>query len=317
MHADHGGGLRRGGFTLVELLVVITIIGILISLLLPAVQAAREAGRRTDCENKLKQIGLALHLYHDVFAKFPPGWLPAGNNDTSGGSSWAWSVFIFPFVEQTALYDTLGVANSQAIVPLPGDPRDLLRPLYICPSDAGPERTAWFRRYVKSNYPGVNGTGADSDADGIPDGRVATAFQDPDANGIFGLASAVGFQSVTDGTSNTFAVGERESHKNLGAIWIRAIGMSPATTPGPNMDVVPEAVAGVCNAFKRLNLPNPAFIAPLAGNSDAVGNFSSLHPGGAQFLLCDGSVQFIAASIDLATYQYLANRHDGKVLGDF
>lgn len=317
MRSPCRGGLRRGGFTLVELLVVITIIGILVSLLMPAVQAAREAARRTDCENNLKQIGLGLHMYHDMAQSFPPGWILTRDADTSGGSSWAWSVFLFPFVEQKNLYDHLGVATPGALVPLAGDPRDVYRPLYVCPSDPGPEKNRWFGNYAKSSYVGVNGTGGDSDGDTFPDGRVALLQQDPDANGVFGAESAVAFQGITDGTSNTFAVGERDSERNLGAIWMRAIGQGTLGTPGPNTNIVGEAVAGVCNLFKRLNLPNIAYVPAAADNSDPVGNFASMHPGGAQFVFCDGSVQFIQESIDLATYQNLANRHDGKVLGKF
>lgn len=310
---------NRVGFTLVELLVVIAIIGILVALLLPAVQAAREAARRMQCSNNLKQIALALHGYHDVHRTLPPGWLWAPPADQSGGSSWAWSAFILPYLEQTNLHDQLRVNVGGALVPPTGDPTDILLPMYVCPSDAGPDAIAFYRNYAKSNYPGVNGTAGDSDGDGIPDGRPAAALNDPDANGIFGRASHVSFADVLDGTSNTFAVGERESQYNFGAIWIRAIGGGGS---GNNTNVVAGAVVGVCNPFKRLNLHNdlsnsPGSVVPAPGNSDPVGNFSSLHPGGAQFALCDGSVRFVGETIALRTYQNLANRKDGEVVGDY
>jgi prepilin-type N-terminal cleavage/methylation domain-containing protein len=174
-----GDRQNRRGFTLVELLIVIAIIGMLVSLLLPAVQAAREAARRTECANNLKQIGLALQAYHDARRGFPPGWLWAPPADQSGGSSWAWSVFILPYLERNSLYDELRVDDGSALVPPPGDPRDTLLPMFVCPSDVGPDRNKWFRGYAKSNYPGVNGTGGDTDCDGIPDGRVRAAFKDP------------------------------------------------------------------------------------------------------------------------------------------
>ena len=316
-HKD--GRSPYGGFTLVELLVVIAIIGILIAMLLPAVQSARESGRRTQCANNLKQIGLALHSYHGVHQAFPPGWLWADDTDCSGGSSWAWSVFLLPYMEQQPLHKRLDVTAPGHNVPPPGDPRDMRLAVFLCPSDAGPDTNRWFRDYAMSNYPGVNGTGGDSDSDGIPDGRVAAAYQDPDTNGVFGRASDVKIADITDGTSNTFAVGERQSQKNIGAIWIRAIGRgcSSSSTLTPNSNVVATAVAGVCNPFKRLNLLNPNFVAPACGNSDPVGNFGSLHPDGSQFLLCDGSVRFAAETIDLRTYEHLANRKDDYAIDEY
>ena len=135
---------KHRGFTLIELLVVIAIIAILIALLLPAVQQAREAARRTQCKNNLKQIGLALHNYHDVNRAFPPGWVPqlssTGAVSNTRRSSWAWSVFILPYIDQAPLFNQL----TQTPVPvypnfpvLPGDDLDRNLAAFTCPSDAG------------------------------------------------------------------------------------------------------------------------------------------------------------------------------------
>lgn len=137
--------IRRKGakraFTLIELLVVIAIIAILVSLLLPAVQQAREAARRSQCKNNLKQIGVALHNYHGAHKLFPPGWIPAAGSMTAP-ASWAWSAMIPPQLEQAPLYAALGV-GTLSTPPPPGHLNDRVVPTYICPSDASSNITVW------------------------------------------------------------------------------------------------------------------------------------------------------------------------------
>ena len=149
MRIDSATISKRAGFTLVELLVVIAIIGVLMGLLLPAVQSARESARRLQCGNNLKQIALALHGYHNAYETLPPGWLWSPPSDNSGGSSWAWSVFVLPHLEQDTLFTKLQVSNGE-LVPPPGSPTDLTLSVFVCPADAGPAMNIRFRGYAKS-----------------------------------------------------------------------------------------------------------------------------------------------------------------------
>ncbi|MEZ6154028.1 MAG: DUF1559 domain-containing protein, partial [Pirellulaceae bacterium] len=214
----------RIGFTLVELLVVIAIIGILVGLLLPAVQAAREAARRMQCTNNLKQIGLALHNYHDTHHKFPYAsyldktFINTDLTHPSLNSQWAWSAMILPFIEQGNMYNQLNVGTNtfEAAANNPVGLALLQTPLpaFICPSDAeaGVNRNRPFEmkaggglcngmslpatvEFAKSNYPGCNGN--------------------DDSDGIFnsGGNRDIGIKDITDGTSNTIMVGERPSNR--------------------------------------------------------------------------------------------------------
>lgn len=187
---------RRHAFTLVELLVVIAIIGVLVALLLPAVQAVREAARRMQCSNNLKQIGLALHSYHASHRTHPPGWMQLAIPDVDGGfgERWAWKVFILPQLEQSALADSLNVNNGRQPMPLADDARaQAVVSVYLCPSDPSgdfnesyPDPKGNF--YPKSNYPGVHGRGEE----------VSTVIGG--GNGLFGKGSRVRFADITDGT---------------------------------------------------------------------------------------------------------------------
>ena len=302
------------GFTLVELLVVIAIIGVMVGLLLPAVQAAREAARRMSCTNNLKQIGLALHNYHDSHGKLPPGWMQPATPDVDGGfgERWSWKVFVLPYLEQPAVYDSLNVNDGRQPIPLADDPRaQAVFNSYLCPSDPGgnlnesyPDPNGNF--YPKSNYPGVHGRGE----------QVSIAIGG--GNGLFGKASRVRFADITDGTSNTFAVGERDAKSrgqgafgSLGdpfrhaAVWIRAMPRPGSITPATQHG---RSVTGVCT-----DLPGSTRL--LNGESSRA--FGSAHVGGAHFALADGSVRFVSESISPITYGRLAQRNDGQVVGEY
>ena len=319
--ADHG---PRAAFTLIELLVVIAIIGILIALLLPAVQMAREAARRMQCSNKLKQIALALHNYESAYKSFPPGTLDYG---VPQSQEWGWAVFLLPFLEQEALQSQLA-PNQRRFVELLNDPaaRQLCqRPLAVfrCPSD----RTAQL--LVGTDQPrdldgvapvGPNFFGATSNYIGVT-GFWAIGV-DP-ANGVLGANSEVKFHDIVDGTSNTFAVGERDFYCAAG-LWA---GARDARGHGPRgADYVLGRVSYKMNAVKNV------------GNPSCCQAFSSPHPGGAHFAMCDGAVRFINENIrfhnagitdfatpvkirtiahNLGTYQRLGILDDDQPLGEF
>ncbi len=305
---------RRVGFTLIELLVVIAIIAILVALLLPAVQQAREAARRSSCKNNLKQIGLALHNYHDTHNVFPPGWLQPHNPDIDGefGERWGFSVFLLPTLEQSALYDALRVSAPAEPIPLANDPRLASAPsVFLCPSDPGGDRNESYpdqqgNFYPKSNYPGVHGRGEE----------VSIAISG--GNGLFGKASRIRMADITDGTSQTFAVGERDARSRgqgafgeLGdpfrhaAVWVRAMPRPGSITPTTQHG---RSTTGICT-----DLPGSTRV--LNGSSSRA--FGSAHQGGAHFLFADGSLRFISENIHLITYGRLAHRSDGEVVGEF
>ena len=302
---------RTNGFTLVELLVVIAIIGILVGLLLPAVQAAREAARRMQCSNNLKQFGLALHNYHDANNKFPQGF--------TRFHSWGWAVRIFPYIEQTNLFNQLATdSGNWGPINNAANPTLLARlqtklPGFRCPSDTGPDlnnrRLLGGRQVSMSNYLGVNGSllfrhlGIWYDAESTA-GNPATYVG---GNGVLFMDSKIGLRDVSDGTSNTLLVGERDYRHN-GALW-----------------------AGTTDSAGGYN--NRHFCLSTAGFTDRgrdhkingldANAFSSYHTGGAQFVYCDGSVHFVSQSVSVwdgqATTQWgvldrLGARNDGLVL---
>ena len=310
---------HRRGFTLIELLVVIAIIAILIALLLPAVQQAREAARRSTCKNNLKQIGLALHNYHETFGTFPPACTftirrPNRRNE----AAWGWGTYILPHMEQGPLYNQLGV-NTRTLerVVRNGSLRRLMQtqlPVYLCPSDdSSPlNNRRRFRsdrnfQAATSNYVGNHGC------------RWARVRQTRDSRGIFATprSHTVRIRDITDGTSNTIAVGERvfERPRCRAAVWVGIHDYNNTGIRGLQM------ILAIGNA--RINDPS---------TGRCRRGYSSKHAGGAQFLFCDGRVRFLSDSIHynnrsrcatnrnaarMGTFQRLISRMDGQPIGEY
>jgi prepilin-type N-terminal cleavage/methylation domain-containing protein/prepilin-type processing-associated H-X9-DG protein len=292
----------REAFTLVELLVVIAIIGILVGLLLPAVQAAREAARRTSCHNNMKQIGIALHMYHDTRQSLPSGWiahLPGTNRPHwFGEPGWGWAARLLPFLEQENISDSLIDFDRPITDPSNDEARVTRIPIYRCPTDIGVYE---FRlpgggpyhgsgggyqpvELSKGNYMGVFGTLDFHDVcePGEPD------YNGCQGDGTFFLERGVRLAEVTDGLSNTFMVGERSS-KWAPSTWVGLV------TGGAH---APARICGI-----GLFPPNSE-----KEEEHYTHNFSSFHPSGTNFLLGDGSVRLISETIDTEVYLGLCTR---------
>ncbi|MDX1947328.1 MAG: DUF1559 domain-containing protein [Pirellulaceae bacterium] len=330
----------RRGFTLVELLVVIAIIGVLVALLLPAVQSAREAARRTQCANKLKQFGLALQNFHDTHHNFPPGMVD-DNGDAMG-----WSVCILPYLEQKPLADQIDQVFAQAPPagtnppatmlrqrwlghpnvdswttwpPEPGQPWNLdcpqMQPLlkislpqYLCPSNPIPK----FDNdgLGVSHYVGNMGNevvAMSTFACGTPAATVQNGVLINDANNV--NTQPTRLADMIDGTSSTLMVGEIGKSQNVSPSKING-GMLPLWAGGNN-----DGGCDRLGGHLRLVDVNPY----LNSRPQGTGNpdysdysFGSYHPGGAQFVLVDGSVRFLPNTINTTLYRQLGARNDGS-----
>lgn len=346
----------RHGFTLIELLVVIAIIAILVALLLPAVQQAREAARRSSCKNNLKQLGLAMHNYHDVHSVFPPGYINQldGNPTTSGaygaaltaeGVAWGWGAMILPFVEQAPLYDQLDVGNIRLKNALTlGGPQDRLSSMQIglstfrCPSDISAalnttktltDSTGTARQVAVSNYLASNASrrwhsqapNVNCCAWNVGPGKGQMSqwgVNAVGANGLFWRDSKVRFRDISDGTSNTIMIGERawELNNPAGGNYQCRAGVVFGTMITNEQSTLHPVLA---SATSHIN----------ASTHECNKGFSSRHTGGAQFVLADGSVRFISENVDAnnrhtggtegvdSTYERLVARNDRQVVGEF
>ncbi len=281
--------LRRG-FTLVELLVVIAIIGILVALLLPAVQAAREAARRSQCSNNLKQLGLAVHNYHDTYKKIPCSF------DWNGPKN-GWLPSLLPFVEQPALYDVLAQNNFQLGAAGCKPVREAVLDVLRCPSDGLSERikTDQFQwsgtPMAVTNYKGV--IGDPNMGNGWPGMGSADTHNVSPNNGMFWRESfrgAYSFAGITDGLSNTLMIGEDIPYHNNHSAWSYSNG-------------------DYCSCHAPLKfMPKP----PDPNNWPRVMGFRSLHPGIVQFSKADGSVQTVAQTVDHNVYRAACTRGGGE-----
>jgi len=287
--------VRRSAFTLIELLVVIAIIAILIALLLPAVQQAREAARRTQCKNNLKQLGLAMHNYHDVAGQFPPGWvrvLPDGASRAR--SAYGWTIALMPYIDAANIYNELDPQGDLAYAFTDPVKLALMRtpqPGWRCPSDVGPEMNArrpmrgrtgpilWQARGTAlSNYVGAFTSGG-------------TALNNTKYNGTFDHNSKTKIRDYTDGTSNTIVIGER-AYK-LGNIYPEASTLWAVyhliQANARRIHGLVFSGKGLINSTNQSNSTHQ--------NTSRIG-LSSLHVGGVQVLLGDGSVRFLSENID-------------------
>lgn len=293
---------NRSGFTLVELLVVIAIIGILVGLLLPAVQAAREAARRMQCSNNVRQLGIAMHNFESAYRTLPSGWI---SNGTSGAPGWGWGAKLLPFMESNNLYGNINLdaeidADAHQAV------RETVVTTFVCPSDPFPNI---FNITEGDSHHGHNhsATGDDDDDHGRLDEHGDVLFQVAKSNyiGMFGTFeledapyngngmffgnSSLKFRDVTDGLSNTLMIGER-SGKLGGSIWHGNI---------------PEAA----ESFARIlgvsdHSPNDSH-----GHFE---DFSSYHTGGVNFMRADTSTFFLPNSIDESVYHAMSTRAGGE-----
>jgi len=340
--------MRRRAFTLIELLVVIAIIAILIALLLPAVQQAREAARRTQCKNNLKQIGLALHNYHDTYNTMPIG----GVGSAWGGWGMSWWMRILPNLEQSTVYsqinfsgvhpgwtccgDAVGDANGAIM-------RQATVSTAICPSSPMPaKRDTGGGPTTITQYHGISGAtdgnGFVNASNGLANccaccgGEQATGKIAGTGAPVVGRS--IGLKDISDGTSNQMVVGEASNfiwsapQAAGGSKTVAVNGAHGIMMGSPNVTTV-EA-AGPSGFFERpFNMTTVRYSpnAPAVNNDpnwpgvgDNYGSnnpLSSAHTGGVQILLGDGSARFLSDNIDMLTLRRLCTRNDGQVLGDF
>jgi len=338
---------KRQAFTLIELLVVIAIIAILIALLLPAVQQAREAARRTQCRNNLKQLGLALHNYHDTHNVFPPGYVDLRGADSTGNlggnlddndGHWAWSVFLLPFLDQAPLYNRLNPGDSLPSASLAANTSDMQRryEAFRCASDDGP-RSQPDAGYQIDNLPGTGGANTPvsvtnyivannnynvrrNRSSSVTDGNAG-------ATGAFYRDSAIRISDFFDGSSNTILMGERFYQSagirmNAGMLFTVRDGGAAGAPAGPADNTANNQGMMTISGSSRYPIN---FKTSTTVNSAQNQGFSSVHEGGAHFLFGDGRVQFLSENIDLnsgttvvdSTFERLIAVEDNQTIGEY
>ena len=315
--------VRRSGFSLVELLMVITIIGILIALLLPAVQAAREAARRLQCANNLKQIGLALHDYHQTHGVFPPGNYAetsgvcpgAGGSNAESEDRANWLIAILPHLELTTLHGLYspGVANESAANQ---SIRETVVPHYFCPSDLDPTTPVVPARgparadqqnvsYMPGSYRGVSGK---SDGNEFLDSGLCLTYE-RQWRGPLHVVGVLGYQAesmtaIRDGSSNTLLAGEsttstRPTYRTLWAYSFSFYSLSAVTEN--------QSRILLGDLDKCVEIGGAGYSTPCERG------WGSFHPDGLNFLVCDGSVRFLHTTIDMKLFAELATIDGGEL----
>ncbi|MFO0864415.1 MAG: DUF1559 domain-containing protein [Gemmataceae bacterium] len=326
---------KRSGFTLIELLVVIAIIAVLIALLVPAVQKVREAAARSQCQNNLKQIGLALHGYHDTYKRFPPGGAadqaPFGTSSGAWGSSWM--VYILPFIEQAPLYNkiTFSGGSSYQNAANAGAFTNTVINIYLCPSSPFPAldgNTGIANPVMRPHYTGIaGGTWQLAGVTGYNESRLSNSGNQNSAGGVLYPNSKVKFAGITDGTSNTIVVSEQNNFitDNNGAKqrwnssgphgWAMGVGNTaepPSYTDRPFNTTTIRYQINFQGGWSDGGCCNPAN----GVSSNTGGNIplNSAHTGGVNALRGDGTVNFLTNSVTLQTLMALSTRDDGTVV---
>lgn len=335
------GKRRRGGFTLVELLVVIAIIGILIALLLPAVQAAREAARRAQCSNNLKQIGLALHNYHDANKTFPFAWMvwvPSGGLGADTNAQ-VWGTRILPYLEQQALYDQYDsrfpAFNELAAIPQVQQNLNVIQTklaAFVCPSTPGgidrvydaslqPDYPVTYR-CAPSDYSAITGvrgqfaTVAYAGWTGSGGREGVLQFNGHDLKSLKVVLERSEIGGIKDGTSNTAVIGERVGGNQ---VYMKGGKLSPASSLlGPSNgggwgDVMNGEVWYSGTLHDGSDVPYTEGPCAVNCSNYRNGGFFSFHPGGAQFCIADGSVKFVSETVQAFTFAALTTRARGEV----
>jgi prepilin-type N-terminal cleavage/methylation domain-containing protein len=311
--------LRPRGFTLIELLVVIAIIAVLVALLLPAVQQAREAARRSQCKNNMKQLGLAFYNYHDALGTYPVNFAVrgGGGGQAIADTGHSWLTMILPYVDQSPLYNNIN--HNATLSGTPGNiaAANTVIPVYLCPSDNGNNNGRLGNRsdynvnppntWAVTNYKACAGSNwawgiAAWNPVSSPLGRNAGSTDGLNAgNGILcsnqqNTNGPTRVRDVTDGTSQTFAIGENLPNYTQWCWWYN-----------------PNAVTANCAEPLNALLKRPINVGDWPNNYA----FASKHVGGGHFVMADGAVRFISENIDLTTYRGLATVSSQEVTGDF
>ncbi len=287
------------GFTLVELLVVIAIIGVLIALMLPAVQAAREAGRRVQCTNNLCQLALAAQNYEAAHESLPPGVVNATGpiESVAQGQHINWLARILPQLELQNAYDRLDFAAG-AYAPANAPLRNWGANVFLCPSDPDSTRLAPLG---VSNYAGCH--------------HDVEAPIDADNHGVLFLNSSIGYRDMLDGSSQTILIGEKlVTRLDLG--WLSGTCATLRNTGSPINSSSTGLLAAIDDGASVPGRNGALAPTPQVKPALVVGGFESHHPGGANFLFADGSARFIGQSVNQKTLQQLGHRADGQLLDD-